>query len=126
MVRLVSPASDCPDNAHRDEPRALEPHHLEYLAQRAISEELAKASGLVSLTGEEAARALGRTDILPVGALGFPYPNIAPAYMRVRLDNAVNGAKYLVPASREVPKCVVDNWAYCGDPGSWHKPARFG
>lgn len=81
---------------------ALTPDHGDYFRTRAVSEKVALAHGIESLSADEIETRLGFSLKEQVGGIGFAYPGTKPAYTRVRLDNG----KYLAPAGRDVPLYV--------------------
>ncbi|WP_437723630.1 DNA polymerase [Sorangium sp. So ce861] len=92
----------------------LEPHHIAYLRERAVDPGWAASAGLRSVTAEEGAKLLGRSNPLPCAGFAIPYPN-APEYHRIQLDDRIKaGTKVLAPANAEVPiyippGCPVDD-----------------
>ncbi|HVJ17304.1 MAG TPA: DNA polymerase [Polyangiaceae bacterium] len=79
----------------------FEPHHINYLKERAVDPERAARAGLHTVSPEEGAKRLGRGTPLPSSGLCIPYAN--EAYARIRLDTPLDDARYLAPAGVEVP-----------------------
>ena len=84
----------------------LLPAHVRYLRERAVSEEAARAAGLRSVSDGEASELLGYR--ASGGGLAIPYPDVDPAYCRIRLDQD-DGVRFLAPKNREVPVYVPPN-----------------
>ncbi len=82
--------------------------HIQYLAARAVPEDVALAAGLSSVDGTEGARLLGWDHPLRCAALAIPYPNVEPLYHRLRLDEPIDGARFFTEKGREVPVYVTD------------------
>lgn len=78
---------------------ALTPDHVEYFRSRAVSEQVAGAHGVESLSANEIEERLGFRLKERIGGIGFAYRGTKPVYTRVRLDSG----EYLAPAGREVP-----------------------
>ncbi len=81
----------------------LNDRHAQYLAARAINITAALAAGMRSVDPAEGARLLGRGEPLPCGSLAVPYPFVDPIYTRLRLDEPIDGARFLGPGGRPVP-----------------------
>ena len=83
---------------------ALNEHHQQYLAARAVNFDLAAQFGLRSVDAVTGGQLLGRAVALPSGGLAIPYPMTEQAYWRVRLDQPESGGgKDLAPKGRPVP-----------------------
>jgi DNA polymerase I-like protein with 3'-5' exonuclease and polymerase domains len=89
------------------------PQHVAYLDARAVPLAFAVTAGLRSVSGVGAAALLGRSKTLPCGGLAIPYPGLEPAYVRVRLDEPMDGVRFLAPSGREVPVYVPDETTAC-------------
>ncbi len=91
-------------------PSPFTPEHERYLIARGVDLALAARAGLHGVDGAEAARLVGRSRPFACGGLAIPYPQIAPPYVRVRLDDpgCAGGMRYVVPAGRPVPLYVPE------------------
>ena len=104
VVKVASSSGSAPAACSK----RLSPAHVEYLSQRAVPVALAERASLRTVDGERAARLVGFARSLPCTALAIPYPDVTPAYVRLRLDEpeCLGGARYLAPKDRPVPLYV--------------------
>lgn len=82
----------------------LSSEHIAILTARAIDMQVAWLVGLATVDAGQGAQLLGRTDVLASAGIAIPYPASNPPYVRVRMD--AGDARYLAPASVEVPVYV--------------------
>lgn len=99
--------SDSPNDAAPPEQARFRETHLNYLTARAVTLEMATRAGLRSVDATGATQLLQRGQTLPCGGLAIPYREAPTLYYRVRLDEAIDGARFLAPAGVEVPIYVA-------------------